>query len=175
MALVQEAGERRIKMGFFSKLRTLGSAAGTREAMRKSYYRHRAKFETAPDKVPPDTSHHEAAMYGALATRYRASGSSAEDVEEMEVFIWCELVPFLELETDEAVEALAEYVVWKETPVEARVSWLRSRVQKGAAVTGGSHLLAQQEASGLRVFAGQQSTTIVPAGTGSFHHGARFP
>jgi len=41
------------------------------------------------------------------------------------MYLWAELTPFLLMTEKTACEALAEYIVYKETPSRARVSWLR--------------------------------------------------
>lgn len=49
----------------------------------------------------------------------------------MRVFHWAELLPFLYLDKQTGREALAEYVVYKEMPKDAKISWLETVVQRG--------------------------------------------
>ena len=53
--------------------------------------------------------------------------------QQIEPLLWSELLPFTQLQPQDGVEALAEYVVWKEpeTKGEARLSWLTAKVQEG--------------------------------------------
>jgi hypothetical protein len=119
-------------MGILDYLRKMGSGEGTRLAMKKSYSKHLKQFQRG-HTLPPDTSAHEAALYGALATRYRAAGAPRHVLESLEPILWLELIPFVYLEPAEGVEALAEYAVWKEpeTQFEARLDWLTTRVKQG--------------------------------------------
>lgn len=105
-------------MGIWTKL--LGGAEGCREAMRESYEKHvrKAKQERIKESPP-----HEAGLHGALATRYLARGTPAK-----EILLWGELAPFLAMKEAEAVEALAEYIVFQERPKEARVAWLKEAI-----------------------------------------------
>lgn len=120
-------------MGLWSFLKgvtSLGSAEGTRDAMLRSYRKHRVVFADRPDLLPTDATVHEAALYGALGSRYRTLG---HDATSLEAFIWLELLPFTSLDEIVGPEALAEYVVWKEpeTRAEARLSWLADQVKVG--------------------------------------------
>ena len=103
-------------MGVLTKF--FGGADGIREAMRDSYEKHArsAREGRIPSTDPP----HSVGLYGALGSRYRARGRAVA-----EVVLWGELAPFLSMKETEAVEALAEYVVYKEMPNKARVEWLK--------------------------------------------------
>lgn len=103
-------------MGILTKV--FGGADGIREAMRDSYEKHArlAREGRIPSTDPP----HSIGLYGALGSRYQAHRKSVA-----EVVLWGELAPFLLMEETEAVEALAEYVVYKEMPNKARVEWLK--------------------------------------------------
>ena len=117
----------------------------TREAMHQSYERHLRELRAGRMPLPKDTSEHEGALYGALATRYMSAmatrGVTVEEAEEkvsrMEPFLWLELLPLMYLDGRLGVEALAEYVVWKEsselpgTDVEAKLPWLKKMVRYG--------------------------------------------
>jgi hypothetical protein len=107
-------------MGLFDKIKKIMGADGCREAMRLSYQKHLrgANQGIGPkDGTPP----YWVGLYGALATRYKSYGVSVSERE-----IWQELVPFLLMTEQEAPEALAEYVLYKERPNEARVPWLQN-------------------------------------------------
>lgn len=119
---------------FFRRLFKAGTADGTREAMRQSYERHYEEIQADRMSVPPGTTPHEAALYGMLASRYMTySGVSGDTIQGLEPLIWAELVPFVALPDDEGIEAVAEYVVWKEeeTRADARLEWLRGQVEEG--------------------------------------------
>lgn len=123
-------------MGIFSFLKgmsALGSAEGTRNAMIQSYRKHKNMVESRPEGIPPGTSVHEAALYGALATRYRTAGIKKEAIHRMETFLWLELLPFTHLPEQTGRDALAEYIVWKEVEsrTQARLDWLRESIKKG--------------------------------------------
>lgn len=105
-------------------------AQGIRDAIIKAYHRHVRKL--AGQSLPNGTSPHQVGLYGALATRYMAGFESVS-----EVVIWGELAPFLNLEPDEGLAALAEYIVYKEMPVKADKSWLSKQVKKGLSLLGG--------------------------------------
>lgn len=104
-------------MGFFSKL--LGGAEGTRETMRELYDKHR-QTRPSSDSVSP----HEQGLYGALESRYVADHAPRPEIQ-----IWTELIPFLLMDEEEAVEALAEIMVHDEVPLEARALWLGERIR----------------------------------------------
>jgi hypothetical protein len=106
-------------MGVLTKL--FGGADGIREAMRDSYERHVRLAKEG--RIPTTDQPHSIGLYGALASRYRARRKSV-----VEVVLWGELAPFLSMKETEAVEALAEYVVYKEMPTKARTAWLAERV-----------------------------------------------
>ena len=86
--------------------------------MRKSYEKHvrLAREGKSPSTSPPRTL----GLYGALGTRYIARGTPV-----VEVALWGELAPFLIMKEKQAIEALAEYLVFQEHPKEAKVAWLR--------------------------------------------------
>lgn len=97
---------------------------GIRDAMTKSYLKH---LGLARDKgAACGTTPHEAGFYGALGTRYLVGFTPVD-----EVTIWMELMPFIKLEPSVGIEALAEYVVYKENPGQARTEWLAEVVNRG--------------------------------------------
>ena len=106
-------------MGMLTKL--FGGADGCREAMRESYHKHVqiAREGRIPTTDPP----HTVGLYGSLGSRYRARGTPI-----VEAVMWGELAPFLAMREVEAVEALAEYIVYQERPRDARVPWLKNLV-----------------------------------------------
>ncbi len=100
-----------------------------RDAMTNSYHRHVAKF--TGQVLPDETSLHQMGLYGALGTRYMAGFQTV-----LEVVIWAELAPFINLNPDDGLAALAEYVVYKETPLDAKREWLSEQVKKGLSLLG---------------------------------------
>jgi len=106
-------------MGLWKKL--FGGAEGCREARRDSYEKHVRLARQG--RIPTEDLPHTVGLYGALASRYRVRGAPV-----VEVAIWGELAPFLEMKETEAVEALAEYVVFQERPQDARVTWLKGTI-----------------------------------------------
>ncbi|MBU0640078.1 MAG: hypothetical protein ABII12_13100 [Planctomycetota bacterium] len=99
-------------------------AQGIRDAMTKSYHKHVRNL--TGQALPEDTSLHEAGLYGALATRYKAGFKSMP-----EVAVWSELAPFVHLPPDEGLAALAEYVVYKEMPAKADRPALSAQIRRG--------------------------------------------
>jgi hypothetical protein len=126
-------------MGLFKFLKNFGSVEGTRESIRVSYKKH---FVGAA-KLAGDSSPHSVGLYGALATRRRLMGRFGSEVE-----VWAELAPFLSMAPDQAIDALAEYVVFLERPGEARTAWLRTLVNQSLATTGPHEQLAALAARG---------------------------
>lgn len=114
-------------MGLFSKL--FGTTDGRREAMRGSYEKH---VRLAKEKNID--SPHIIGLYGALGTRYIARGMNVP-----EIVLWGELAPFLAMKNGEAIEALAEYIVYQEQPEDARKSWLRKVINKAILAPENSH------------------------------------
>ena len=106
-------------MGLWNKM--FGGADGCRKAIRDAYTKHvqLAKHRQSPSH----DSSHVIGLYGALGLRHRARGTKGGDIQ-----IWNELAPFLAMGEQEAVEALAEYVVFTESPQEAQLPWLRDIV-----------------------------------------------
>lgn len=109
----------------------LSSPDGVRAAMRHSYTWHYALAETST--LPPNTSQHDAALYGVLSSFYEARGWSQLDTARHEQILWHDLLPFLHLPKEKGLEALIEYIIWKEpgTREGARRDWLTRQVQKG--------------------------------------------
>ena len=86
-----------------------------RGTVRRSYNEYRL-HSSLPATTPP----HRAGLHDALRARYTVHGQTIN-----EMYLWAELTPFLLMTEKTACEALAEYIVYKETPSRARVSWLR--------------------------------------------------
>lgn len=125
-------------MGFWHQFKNINNAEGIRETMRMSYDKH---FKLAMNgKIPlsAGTTPHLAALYGALGSRFVVSGVPVDNAVA-EILIWADLLPFLYLDQQIAREALAEYVVWKEMPKDAKISWLTTVVQKGCQVGKDNH------------------------------------
>lgn len=102
-------------------VRSMSSADGVRAAMRHSYHKHHKRAVEGHIQVPDGTSLHHGALFGALASRYRVTSTYNDS---MEPFLWLELAPFLEMTEQGSVDALAEYVVYRELPSESRTEWL---------------------------------------------------
>jgi len=117
-------------------MKNINNAEGIREAMRISYNNSlelvvksglaQTASKVSGDPLSETTTYF--ALFNTLESRYIASGVSIENAEKL---IWAELLPFLYLDEDTAREALAEYVVYKEMPKDARISWLEVVVQRG--------------------------------------------
>jgi len=103
---------------------TIFGPQGIRDAMTNSYRKHLRKL--AGDSLPSGTSLHHASLYGALTTRNMVGSESQSEAE-----VWTELAPYLNLPSEEAVAALAEYVIYKEMPEKTDVENLRVQVRRG--------------------------------------------
>ena len=108
-------------MGLWNKL--FGGADGCREAMRESYAKHVQMARQGKIAMGDTDSPHVIGLYGALGSRYRVRG-----LPVIETLIWGELAPFLAMKEQQAIEALAEYVLFQERPSDARVAWLKGQV-----------------------------------------------
>lgn len=105
-------------MGWWKLFTNMNNAEGIREAMRMSYDKH---FDLVRSGQLPANGapHHHIGLFGALGTRYQLRG-----VGVTEIVIWGSLAPFLAMSAKEGVNALAEYVVLQERPVDAKRAWL---------------------------------------------------
>lgn len=108
---------------------TIFGPQGIRDSMIKAYHRHVCKW--SGQSLPDGTSLHPLGLYGALVTRYMARAQSVSEVQ-----IWMELTPFIKLEPDDGLKALAEYIVYKEMPLDANREWLSEQVRKGLSLLG---------------------------------------
>lgn len=154
------------------------TAEGTRTAMRHAYQNSKEMARESghvppPRDMPEGTTGppvHQFGLYGALASRYMATGVDPETVNDRSISLWVELNPFRYLDREAAVEALAEYVVWKEssedfpwTADDVRVDWLREKIREGARraedVDPGGWV-AQAKEHAQRVRDGSESTWI---------------
>ena len=106
-------------MGFLKKL--IGGADGVRESMHDSYTKHFNAAMSAGSEG--NNSPHYCGLYGALGTRYLARNHS---VSEMELYL--ELTPFLMMSEEDAIEALAEYALYQESPKDADVPQLEALI-----------------------------------------------
>lgn len=120
-------------------LKNIGNAEATRESMRYSYKKHlRGAIE---GKISMEgLTAHQVALWGALGERYEIKGFKINTSNIMQTLsnqqmVLAELLPFLYLSEDESREALVEYVIYKEYPKDAKVSWLTNIVQKGHKIT----------------------------------------
>lgn len=111
-------------MGWFSML-FKSFPEGCRESMRVSYQNHYSLAQAG--KAPVTMDPHQAGLFGALATRYKARGVLPRFPE---VVLWSELAPFLLMAKEEALEALTEYVLWQEHPAAAKKPWLAAKINQ---------------------------------------------
>ena len=105
-------------MGFLNKL--FNGADGTRETMKEIYLK---QIEVLKQQNVELEDIHGMGLYGALASRYIARGNP-----QPEVVIFSELAPFLAMEQADAVDMLAEYIVYKELPDKANSDLLRRQI-----------------------------------------------
>jgi hypothetical protein len=105
-------------MGLWNKL--FGGADGSREAMRDSYARHVRLAKNGQIQIGSE-SPHTIGLHGALGTRSLAGGIQVRA-------IWDELAPFLSMEEQAAVDALAEYVIYQERPKDTQITWLSEMI-----------------------------------------------
>ena len=100
--------------------------------MRRSYDKYYGLAQIAnklsADSVTETTRY--LALFGALEIRYIVSGIPTKS-RLVERLIWADLLPFLYLDKVTGREALAEYIVYKEMPTDANISWLETVVQRG--------------------------------------------
>ncbi len=120
-------------------------ARGIRDSVRTAYRKHRELFEE--ERPPSGISRHQAALHGALVLRYAAAYRAVP-----EGVVWLELVPFLPLPPEEGLEALAEYVVFKERRRGADLRRLRDWIARGMAELSGEDRRTFLEAAGERRF-----------------------
>jgi hypothetical protein len=124
---------------FWKVLKKLGSTEAIRESVRFSYDKHfkgAVKSKISIEGLTP----HQVALWCVLAERYEIDGFKVntanffQDIFNQQTVL-AELTPFLYLPEDEAREALVEYVIYKEYPKDANISWLTNVVQKGHKIT----------------------------------------
>jgi len=121
-------------MGFWHKLKNINNAEGIREIVCWSYDESfnlvvKSGVAQPASKVSGDTlseTTRHFALFGVMEKYFFASG-----VENVKRSIWAELLPFLYLDKQTGREALAEYVVYKEMPKDAKISWLETVVLRG--------------------------------------------
>ena len=89
--------------------------------MRDSYTKHFNAAMLAANEG--NNSPHYSGLYGALGTRYLAR---KRNVSEVDLFL--ELTPFLVMNEADAVEALAEYALYQESPKDADVLRLEALI-----------------------------------------------
>lgn len=105
------------------KILLIRRAEGCRKAIRLSYDKDVRLAREGLIPVDSNESLHTVGLYGSLGSRYEVSGESKSEVE-----IWAELGPFLLMNEAAALEALSEYVVYKEQPGETRMTWLKNLI-----------------------------------------------
>ncbi len=117
-------------------------ARGIRHSIRRAYRKHLTLYE---QEHPADgISPHHAALHGTLVLRYAASYRSVP-----EALVWLELTPFLPLEPEPAVWALAEYVVFKERGRDDDRGQLRAWLREGLSA------LSREDREGFVAAAGE--------------------
>lgn len=106
-----------------------------------------ARDHPLPERASGNAAH-AFGLFGALVSCYAAHGVPQWQVEFRSGFVWTELMPFLYLDHNDAVEALAEYVLWmeiddeypgwEERPAEVppwtsslRLEWLKGKIREG--------------------------------------------
>ena len=105
-------------MGLWTKI--FGGADGCREAMHESYAKHVQMARQGISGVENIDDAHYIGLYGALGSRYRVRGHPINEAQ-----IMAELAPFCAMENEQqAIEALAEYVLYQEGRNETRTEWL---------------------------------------------------
>jgi hypothetical protein len=99
-------------------------ANGIRDAMKRTYEKH---YELARQgKIPASSDDpHYAGLFGALGSRYRLLGKFSEQA------VFLEVMPFWKLDPSVGKEALAEYVVFMESPKDCNQEWLSSQIKEG--------------------------------------------
>jgi hypothetical protein len=104
-------------MGFLKMMMNANNAEGIREAMRITY-----KKATGSNMLHDiELKRHQIGMMLTLKTRNMTYGTNESDEE-----IMVELAPFNLIDSQEkSLDALIEYVVYKEKPIEARVEGLK--------------------------------------------------
>jgi hypothetical protein len=110
------------KVGFYKAF----TVEGAREAMRLSYAKHR-NLGLSSDLSSRDA--HEAGLFGALGSRYKVMGL-LPPYAFPDVVLWPELIPFLMMDEDDAIEYLAEYIVWQQKPHKSRTKWLSEELNR---------------------------------------------
>ena len=115
------------EMGLWNLVKNINNPEGIRESMRMSFDNCFKLAVKGGLRRSSDVARH-LALFGTLESRYQVSGVPTENAEKL---IWAELLPFMWLDERTAREALAEYVVYKEMPADAKISWLTGIVQRG--------------------------------------------
>lgn len=92
-------------MGFFDFLKNVNKAEGSRMLTRRTY---NAYFDKAKrGEFHTNDSPHYMGLYGALGNWKNANRQSVNEMQ-----MWVELAPFLVMNEEDSVEALAEYIVF---------------------------------------------------------------
>jgi len=97
---------------------------GIRDSVITSYGKHVRMYEA--EVLPEGVSVHHASLHSTLVLRYAFAYRPIP-----EALVWLEIGPLLGLPEEEALTALAEYVVYKERPKRADVELLKGAIAKG--------------------------------------------
>ena len=103
---------------------TIFGPQGIRDSVTKSYGKHVRMYET--EELPEGISVHHASLHSTLVLRYAFAYRPIP-----EALVWLEIGPLLGLPKEEALAALAEYVVYKERPERADAGLLLRALEKG--------------------------------------------
>lgn len=104
-------------------------AQGIRDSIHRTYRKHLRMFQEEGAPLEEGMTPHHASLHGALTMRYAASYRARPAA-----VVWLELAPFVELPPEEALQALAEYVVFRERPKLADLEILGSHIRRGLAL-----------------------------------------
>ena len=103
---------------------TIFGPQGIRDSITKSYGKHVRMYET--EELPEGISVHHASLHSTLVLRYAFAYRPIP-----EALVWLEIGPLLGLPEEEALAALAEYVVYKERPKRADAGLLHRALKRG--------------------------------------------
>lgn len=131
----------------------LSTPDAIRDTLRRSYESHYEAAERYPHLIQEPI--HHATLWSVNSSYYEMNGDlTPEEVQRANSLPWLDVMPFLYLPEETGLEAVVEYVLWKEarTREAAEVEKLAAWVQEGAllaAENGQGDLL--QEAVDLRM------------------------
>jgi len=133
-------------MGFLKLILNANNAEGIREAMRIAYRRQRSAALKQGTMGVYDA--HRAGLFGAMSSRM-----AVNNIPVHEPGVWQEVAPFLLIDDPEvAVEALAEYAVYVERPLDTKLPGLREVVNRAVASSSNANeALVMMAAAGTEV------------------------